>query len=38
MVLRVIRMPNVSSLWLTVHHSVNVTEVGKATDKSVQVM
>lgn len=35
MALRVIPMPNVSSLWMTVHPSVNVTKVGKATDKSV---
>ena len=38
MALRVIPMPNVSSLRITVHPSVNVTKVGKATDKSVQVI
>lgn len=38
MALRVIPMPNVSSLWMTVHPSVNVTKVGKATDKSVQML
>lgn len=38
MALRVIPMPNVSSLWMTVHPSVNVTKVGKAMDKSVQVI
>ena len=36
--LHVIPMLNVSSLWMTVHLSVNVTKVGKATDKIVQVI
>lgn len=38
MALRVIPMPNVSSLRMMVHPNVNVTKVGKATDKSVQVI
>ena len=38
MALRVIPMPNVSSLWITVQPGVNVTKVGKVTDKSVQVI